>query len=130
MRSQIRLADRQGALQGRHISPVQSKANVILNYLDDIEHNRESIVALKRAFLSSGLADPAKLFPDELGGPKKEAEATPDSDDVHYDYSGVTWKSGQDAYGEYEQLMAKIGAAQSGILNGDAVVEPTWTNWG
>lgn len=130
MRSQIRLADRQGVLQGRHISPVQSKANIILTYLDDIDRNKGNVLALKHAFLSSGLADPAKLFPDELGGPKRKAEPAPDSDDVHYDYSEVTWKSGGDAIAEYEQLMQKIGAAQSGILTGDMMAKPEWTKWG
>lgn len=130
MRSQIRLADRQGLLQGRHISPVQSKALVILNYLDDIAHNKDNTLALKRAFLSGGLADPVKLFPDELGESNKEAERATDGDDVHYDYSEVTWKSGQDSFAEYEQLMEKIGSAKSGLLTGDMMVEPTWTNWG
>lgn len=130
MRSQIRLADRQGVLQGRHISPVQSKANIILTYLDDIDRNKGKILALKRAFLSSGLADPAKLFPDELGVPKKEVVPEADGDDVHYDYSGVTWKSGGDAIAEYEQLMQKIGAAKSGLLTGDMMAEPEWTKWG
>jgi hypothetical protein len=130
MRSQIRLADRQGLLQGRHISPVQTKALIVLNYLDDIERHKQSDLALRRAFLSSGLADPAKLFPDELGGAKKKSEEVPDSDDVHYDYSGVNWKSGGEAIAEYEQLMRKIGAVQSGTLTGDMLTEPEWTNWG
>jgi hypothetical protein len=113
---------------------VQTKALLILNYLDEIARNKADVFALKRAYLSTGTVDPSKLFPEEFREPPKDTEEVPserEEEDTEYDYSGVTWKGGSDSIQEYQRLMAQIGAAQQGSMNGDAITsEPTWTEWG
>jgi hypothetical protein len=130
MRSHIRLAERQGILQGKHLSPVQTKCLIILNFLDDIQRHHDDITALKRSLLSSGLAEPAKLFPQEFNPEVKELSEVEDDSTVNFDYSDVTWKSGGDAFAEYEKLMSQVRAAQSGRMSGAELVErPEWTDW-
>lgn len=107
------------------------KALIILNFLDDIEKQRTEILALKRALVSGGMVEPAKLFPDELGPPVKELDEIQHDQNVKFDYSDVTWKSGGDAFAEYQQLMDQIGAARHGRMSGDALAQrPEWTDWG
>lgn len=115
---------------------MQVKALVILNFLDDLKEHEGNIRAIKRAYLSSGLGDPASLFPDEFSKgeeDKTSEEATQQEktgEHVIYDYSDVTWKSGTEAYEEYRQLMAQVDAAKSGTLQGDLISNiPQWTDW-
>jgi hypothetical protein len=133
LKTQIRLAERQGVLRGQHLSPVQTKALVVLNFLDDIQKHEGDIAALKRAFLSSGLAEPSKIFPEAFQDNEdtQNFSEVPNDENVNFDYSGVTWKSGGDAYAEYESLMAKINAMRSGVMSGDTLVQraPEWTEW-
>jgi hypothetical protein len=120
---------------GKHLSPVQIKALMILNFLEDIRKAEEDIVALKRAYLSSGLAEPSKLFPEAFRKAPETVVMPDDPDDepadAHYDYSEVKWKSGSEAYGEYARLMALVGGGQNGTISGDMVTEapPAWTDW-
>jgi hypothetical protein len=114
---------------------VQTKALIILNFLDEVDKNDGNIQNLRRAALSSGMFEPSKLFPESFGEEPAEVKDISDVDDTddegaQYDYSGVTWKGGSDAYGEYEQLMAQIGAMHRGRMTGDALSSrPEWTDW-
>lgn len=117
------------------MSPVQYKALMILNYLDDIKQHEHDWNALKRAFLSSGMGKPEALFPEQFGTPSDDKEVQemadePEGDDVHYDYSGVTWKSGGEAFEEYQQLMSEINSLSTGTLSGDSLAtDPEYTEW-
>lgn len=109
---------------------MQTKALVILNFLDDIDRHQGNQLALKRAFLGSGMADPTKLFPEEFNPEPQGLPETQDDDAVNFDYSDVTWKSGGDAYAEFERLTAQVEMAKNGHLSGDALAElPEWTEW-
>jgi hypothetical protein len=109
---------------------VQKKGLVILNFLDDIDKHRSNVADLKRAYLSSGLADPKLLFPDEFREKSPPTTEIPVGDNVTYDYSEVEWKSGSDAYAEYERLMKEINSATKGVLSGDLLTaQPQWTEW-
>lgn len=124
LKSELRRAERQGLLIGRHLSPVQFNATIILNYIDNSEKALRDLVELKRAMLASGDYNARKLFPDEFG---PETEAVEDSPDKplhgNPDYRDVDWKSPSDSMEEFDRIMAEVAKLQSGTVTGDGFVE-------
>lgn len=124
LKSELRRAERQGLLTGRHLSPIQFNATIILNYIDTNDKALQDLVELKRALLASGSYNARKLFPDELGPETETVEDTPDAP-LHGtpDYSDVDWKSPSDSMEEFEKLMAEVAKLQDGKITGDGFVE-------
>lgn len=122
----LRLAERQGLLTGRHLSPVQMLGLVILNHADTIDRAKGDREALKRSLIANGNFDHEALFPDYF--PKKTEEFNPEAN-VDYDYSGVDWKSPAEAFDEYQALMQMLGQ-KTGVMSGDQVAEEIeWSDW-
>lgn len=121
------MADRQGLLIGRHLSPVQFKGTIILEYLAQREKATENVDSIKRSLLSSGkpIDDEQvdrlqRMFPDLFPAREmSEDEELPESGQG--DYSEVEWKGPSDAASEYQELMAEIAALNQGTMTGDEV---------
>jgi hypothetical protein len=62
--AQIRLAERQGLLHGRDLSPVQVKCLLLCELLDDAEKARREDRSLRQAMLSTGRFEFLDLFPE------------------------------------------------------------------
>lgn len=111
METHLRLAERQGLLQGKHISPVQAHALVLLRFLDAKDLRRMRTDAVKAALVSSGAASVRDLWPewfeDEDEEPTEEGTEA-EEEGAAYDYSDVEWKTGGDAISEYERLMSQV----------------------
>jgi hypothetical protein len=133
MKSELRLAERQGLLRGRHLSPVQFNATVILHFQDDLLSGEKDFRSIKKALLSLGW-EPSSLFPEYFKAQKKEAEeAAPQQLDPNavYDYSDVEWVS-PSSMGTSEEgaaLLAYIEQIKDGSLLGDQVVVNSTQGW-
>jgi hypothetical protein len=114
--SELRLAQRQGLLVGRHLSVAQYKATIILEFADQIDRKIEKAETdfrrFREAVVAAGHPKRDLLFP-EFFPKKKEAE------DVSEDYADVEWKSPSNAKEEYEALMAKVMANSHGSFGGN-----------
>lgn len=131
MAGELRLAQRQGLLCGRHLSPVQFKASVILDWSEHLERVKQAteseLLQVKAALVSSGEWKPQELFRDWFPAPTndEDEDGVPKTLDVEteegklgVDYSEVTWKSGREAQEEYEALMRQVQGLSSGSVNG------------
>lgn len=119
MKSQLRLAERQGLLQGRHLSPVQFHAGIVLNLEDGLDKTRHDHASFKNALVAAG-AQAKALFPEYFPEEKKaEVEEVDFSDaEASYDYSDVEWKSPSDNPAEFNELMAQVANLTQGTMNG------------
>lgn len=126
LKSELRRAERQGLLQGRHLSPVQFNATIVLNFLDENEKTERHLDELKKALLSTGDYKPHSLFPNHFEVPKDEAVASsPDAPlEGDPDYSDVEWRSPTDNMDEFNRLMAKVAELEVGTMSGDQVALP------
>lgn len=119
MKSQLRLAERQGLLQGRHLSSVQFHAGIILNLEDSLERTKHDHASFKNALVAAG-AQAKALFPEYFPDEKKvESEEVDFSDtEASFDYSDVEWKSPSDNPAEFDNLMAQVASLAQGTVNG------------
>jgi hypothetical protein len=138
---ELRLAQRQGLLVGRHISMVQANGIVILDWIERLETSRhhadDEIFRFKTALLSLGDErwTPEMLFKDYFPAPIDEDDV-PDSLDVEteagklgVDYSEVEWKSGSEAIDEFQELMKGIGSLSTGTLSGSSFAGRSKGGW-
>jgi hypothetical protein len=72
--TQIRLAERQGLLTGRDLSPVQVKSVFLCHMMQAVKEYKREDVDLKAALLATGRYEFADLFP-EYGKKKMSTEA-------------------------------------------------------
>lgn len=120
MKSQLRLAERQGLLQGRHLSSVQFHAGIVLNLEDSLEKTKHDHSSFKNALVAAG-AQAKALFPEYFPEEKKaEPEESADFSDLEaqYDYSEVEWKSPSDNPEEFSDLMAQVANLTRGTVSG------------
>lgn len=126
LRSELRLAERQGLLQGRHLSPVQFHAGIVLNFQDNVDRSGRALDDLKRSLVSAGWK-PEVLFPERF--PDAKLEEAPDftEEGVTFDFSEVDWKSPSDFDpGDFQDLMGQIQGLQRGSLSGDKISNSEW----
>lgn len=133
MAGELRLAQRQGLLMGRHLSDVQFNATVILDWQErlasDKRTSEQDWLLVRAALVAHGDREderfkPEKLFEEYFQAPT--AEEMPENLDVEgadgsklgVDYSAVKWKTGEEAIEEYEDLMRQIGNLSSGSVSG------------
>jgi hypothetical protein len=127
---ELRLAQRQGLLTGRHLSMVQAHAVIIMEWVETLRDTKRAVEAdflrVKAALIASGdeRFRPEKLFKDYFPDDPDVIDM-PDSLDVEteegklgVDYSEVEWKSGAEAQEEYQELMRQIGGLTSGSVSG------------
>lgn len=132
LKGEIRLANRQGLLTGRHLSVVQFQATYLLNWIDETDKSTAGFQALKRSLIASGSWKPQDLFPEHF-----DDKATVVDDDlaeelppgVDLDYSNVEWKSPTDAKDEYEALMAQVAQFSQGKLDEHQLRLPGDDGW-
>lgn len=105
METHLRLAERQGLLQGRDLSPLQQYALILLRFLDAKERGKARSDAVKNALIATGHTKVSDLYPEWF---PQEPEEDDGAEDVTYDYSEVEWKGGTDAMSEYQRLMAQV----------------------
>lgn len=114
---------------GRHLSLVQFKGIVILDWIDSMDRTRAKLDRIKESMLASGLYDRSDLYPDVFTK-KSEVKAdevtslptaTPNQD-VKYELEAPT----DFGESEYERLMAEIARNQNGSLSGDQVTRDGW----
>lgn len=132
LKSEIRLAERQGLLLGRHLSIVQFQATYLLNWLDETEKSTGKFEALKRALVSGGLRPPEDMFPEHFDNQTKVVDDDPNeelSPETSPDYSNVEWKSPIDAMDEYETLMAQVAQFSQGKLEEQQMRSPEDDGW-
>lgn len=132
LKSEIRLAERQGLLTGRHLSAVQFQATYLLNWLDENDKSTAKFEALKRSLVAGGLRRPEELFPEHFDGQTKVVDDNPDEElpaDADIDYSRVDWKSPADAKDEYEALMAQVSQFSQGRLEEQQMRAPDDDGW-
>ena len=121
VKTQIRLAERQGLLTGRELSPVQVKAVLLCQMMQTVKEYKREDVDLKAALLATGRYEFTDLFP-EYGSKKMETEADIEdalsSDDaVSYIFPGP----GDPAFDpiEAQRLFDRLlGENSSGTVNG------------
>lgn len=128
LKTHLRLAERQGLLLGRHLSPVQGKALEVLRLLDLIEKVEGDWAGIKRAMGATGQWKWAELFPDFFGQPEKAEEVSFDTTTSPIVYD-VEWKSPRDAAQEYDKLMSELARNQNGVLSGADVVNEQSRDW-
>jgi hypothetical protein len=131
LKTHLRLAERQGLLTGRHISPVQAFGLVILNHLDEIAEAKDDIEAFKLSLVANGQFDHKGLFPEFFPPETVEIDDKEASNpEAQYDYSEVSWKSGSEAKDEFERVMAALQKSASGAVRGDQLsTRATWGEW-
>lgn len=132
LKSEIRLAERQGLLTGRHLSIVQFQATYLLNWLDENDKSTAKFDALKRSLVAAGLRRPEEMFPEHFDGQAKVVDDDPDEElpaDVDLDYSRVDWKSPTEAKDEYEALMAQVAQFSQGKLEEQQMRAPDDDGW-
>lgn len=143
LRTELRLAERQGLMQGLHLSTIQVRGLEILHFLDEIEKVKAKAERFKLALITTGNYDPKSLFPEYAmmfkDDPDQKTVVTKEvpiedtqsySEDAVWDYSEVEWKSGSDAIDEFNALMEKVGSLKNGKLNGGQVLSfPTQGQW-
>jgi hypothetical protein len=134
MAGELRLAQRQGLLMGRHLSDVQFNATVILDWAERLETQKraseQDFLLVKAALVARNDREdtrftPENLFEDYLQAPTAEQEDSgsldvedADGSKLGVDYSAVEWKSGPEAVEEYEDLMRQIGDLSAGAVSG------------
>jgi hypothetical protein len=129
------LADRTGLLTGPDISPVQFRAAVALQYLDERERAKREKFDLKLGLLATGEFDYNKMFPEYFTPTditeEEEEAAEAAGENVSYDYKGVKWLSPDEAKDEYAGLLDQmLKQGGKGSITGDQVVtEPMRTEW-
>lgn len=121
METHLRLAERQGLLQGRDLSPLQAYALVLLRWLDAREKRQALTDSVKQAVLASGAASIKDLYPEWFPEEVEEEEA---EEGTAYDYSEVEWKTGTEAMSEYQRLMAEVNR------NSKVTITPEQTSGG
>jgi hypothetical protein len=132
LKSEIRLADRQGLLTGKHLSVVQFQATYLLNWLDEGEKSTARLQALKRSLIASGSWRPQDMFPEHFDDQATVVDDNPDEElpsEADFDYSNVEWKSPTDAMGEYETLMAQVAQLTQGKLEESQMRSPDDDGW-
>lgn len=131
LKSELRRAERQGLLQGRHLSPVQFNAVVVLGYVDSTEKTERHLDELKKALLATGSYKAHMLFPDNFESPKDEQEeSAPDAPLVgNPDYSDVEWQTPGENMAEFQRLMAEVAKLQDGKVSGDQVSTDPDEGW-
>lgn len=126
LKTELRLAERQGLLTGRHLSPVQVQGIQILRLLDEVDRQQARFDLLRTALVAAG-APPKGLWPEfkELFGDVTVEMDDPAASDPNatYDYRDVEWKGISDAKQEYEDLMAKVSALHKGRISGEALTK-------
>lgn len=132
LKSEIRLADRQGLLTGRHLSVIQFQATYLLNWIDETDKSAAGFQALKRSLIASGSWKPQDLFPEHFDDTATVveddlSEELPSGADI--DYSKVEWKSPTGAKDEYEALMAQVSQFSQGKLDEHQVRVPGDDGW-
>lgn len=123
LKSELRRAERQGLLQGRHLSLVQFNATIILNYLDADEKTSRHHDELNKALLATGNYPPHKLFPQDFAEPEGSTPPEDGSLGDNPDYKGVDWMGPSDSIEEFDRIMAEVAKLQSGKVMGDGFVE-------
>lgn len=125
MHSQLRLAERQGLLQGPYLSPVQHLAAAILDAIERIEKSKSDDRALRLALVANGNYDPEQLF-DELK--QVETDDSAEIDDgttmegeavaTKYDFSHAEPHGSQaEVEREIAALLAEAASQGSGNLD-------------
>lgn len=133
LKSEVRRAERQGLLRGRHLSPVQFKATIVLEYLDNIDRSERERDDILRALLASGDYKPHRLFPNFFETPKDDGDEVVDAPDApltgNVDYSDVSWQSPTENMAEFERLMGEVAKLQHGKMSGDQLAERPDDGW-
>jgi hypothetical protein len=129
------LAQRQGLLYGRHLSMVQAKGSIIMDWIEQLASARKAVKAdllrVQSALVASGSYRPEKVFadyfPDDVDTdmPENLDVEAPDGSKLGVDYSEVEWQSGDKAREEYEELMRSIGALSQGSMTGTDFSNPS-----
>lgn len=123
------MAHRQGLLTGRHLSPVQFKASLILDWIETRGKTADRLDKIRLSLIASGHPEPHLLFPQEIAAPAPKTvstdeplpDATPDTT-VRYELEAPV-EFGED---EYQKLMAEVARNSSGTLTGDDVADGGW----
>ena len=124
MHAQIRLAERQGLLQGRSVSVTQSHALLLLQLVEDAEREKALTRSLKQTVGELGWDKFVELFPEYLPTPGTDEVSLDEalSEDefgntgaVTYDFSESEALSPEEGERLLAQLMAE---ASSGSVNG------------
>jgi hypothetical protein len=123
------LAQRQGLLQGRHLSDVQFNAVIILDWVDRMaaikRTDERELLIVKAALVARADDDfrPETLFKDRFPAPTSEEsedgslDVENDQGKLGIDYSEVEFK-GSEAIEEYHRLMREIGSQSDGVFSG------------
>lgn len=126
LKTELRLAERQGLLTGRYLSPIQVQGIQVLRLLDEVEKQQTKFDLLRTALVAAG-APPQDMWPEfkELFGDATVEMDDPAADDPNatYDYRDVEWKGISDAAQEYEDLMVKVAALHTGRINGESLTK-------
>lgn len=119
MHTQIRLANNQGHLRGKDLSPVQVNAVLLLDRIEQYEHNRQQNEGYRRDIALIGWQRWTELFPEyvpesaqvssqeEIDRALAEDSETGETDAVIFDFSGA-----------YQMLPEEIEEHLAGMLQG------------
>lgn len=127
---ELRLAQRQGLLAGRHLSLVQAKGSIIMEWAEQLatarRNTKADLLRVQAALVASGDWEPKKVFADyfpkedlDLDMPENLDVEAADGSKLGVDYSEVEWQSGDNAREEYEELMRQISATSQGSMSGN-----------
>lgn len=116
LEAQIRLAERQGILQGRHISPVQQMALQLLIILDRSDTTSLRADRIREALLSANPALARGLYPayfSSEGAPEDGEQPSEHSMMNHdpataYDFSEVTFEHPKDLKDEDMAMLNRL----------------------
>lgn len=98
----LRLAERQGLLAGRRLSPVQHYGGRLLNEVADIQARKNTTEQIKMAAVAGGFLAPSKAWPHLFTPPRDEEEVVDGaggdftSETATPDFAEVVWQTPSD----------------------------------
>lgn len=118
MHDQLRLADRQGLLVGKHLSEVQVRGIQVLMYLADVAEYRDAAQAFKYAVAARPDFDVEKMFPEYFPDKVVEEDSAEVDDSTAYDYEAVEWQGPSDTDQETLNKMLEMLNEATGTVSG------------
>ena len=114
MRAQIRLADRQGLLSGRHLSSLQLSEIYYREIEDQAERRDRDQQEFKYALLSTGHVSFSDLFPDMISALENDDFDVVDDGAVIYKFADQPELTPEEIERELAELMAGIDVEVNG----------------